>query len=99
PTERPAQTAERQNLVLFVMLQDVAHPREGPHVPRLRQRLGGRQLMVGFQVSINCRFWVSTEGRARRTPGHSCPVVEWLDWTAPRGHKHAVFTVVEHVGR
>ena len=31
PTQRPTQTAERQNLVLFGMLQDVAHPGEGLH--------------------------------------------------------------------
>jgi len=27
----------------------------------VRQRLGRRQLIAGFEVSINCRFWVSTE--------------------------------------
>jgi hypothetical protein len=30
---------------------------------RPRQRLGRRQLIAGFEVSINCRFWVSTEVR------------------------------------
>jgi hypothetical protein len=25
------------------------------------QRLGRGQLIAGFEVSINCRFWVSTE--------------------------------------
>ncbi|MBZ5558815.1 MAG: hypothetical protein LAO77_16210, partial [Acidobacteriia bacterium] len=44
-----------------VLLQDVAHPGEGLHVPPPRQRPGRGQLIVGFEVSINCRFWVSTE--------------------------------------
>ena len=37
--------------------------RRGTKVPRLRQRLGRRQLMAGFAVSINGWIWVSTEGR------------------------------------
>jgi hypothetical protein len=59
----PPQATERQNLLLSMWLQDVAHLGEGLHVPRLRQRLG-TQLIVGFEVSTNCRFWVSTEGSA-----------------------------------
>jgi hypothetical protein len=65
--QRPTQTAERQNLLLFVMVQDVGHPGEGLHLRRRRQRLSRRQLIDGFQVSIKCRFWVSTEG-ARSVP-------------------------------
>jgi GNAT superfamily N-acetyltransferase len=47
-----------------VVVQDVTHPGEGLHVHRLRQRLGRRQLIAGFEVSINCRIWVSTEANA-----------------------------------
>ena len=54
--ERPAQATEREHLLLFVLLQNVAHSGEGLHVQRLRQRLGRAQLIVGFEVSINCRF-------------------------------------------
>ena len=46
--QRPAQPSEREDLLLFVVVQDVAHPGEGLHVHRLRQRLGRRQLMAGF---------------------------------------------------
>jgi hypothetical protein len=39
--------------------------------------LGRRQLIVGFEVSIKCRFWVSAEdrerGRAMNHPGASGP--------------------------
>ena len=67
--QRPPQATERENFLLFVWLQDVAHGREGLHVRRRRQRLGRRQLIVGFEVSTNCRFWVSTEAhRNRGTP-------------------------------
>jgi hypothetical protein len=59
--ERPAQSPERADLLLCGVVQDVAHPGEGLHVHRLRQRLGRRQLIAGFEVSINCRIWVSTE--------------------------------------
>jgi hypothetical protein len=44
------------------VVQDIAHASVGTRVPRPRQRLGRRPLIAGFQVSINCRFWVSTEG-------------------------------------
>ena len=54
--ERPPQPTERENFLLFVWLQDVAHGREGLHVRRRRQRLGRRQLIVGFEVSTNCRL-------------------------------------------
>jgi hypothetical protein len=59
--ERPPQPTERENFLLFVWLQDVAHGREGLHIRRRRQRLGRRQLIVDFEVSTNCRFWASTE--------------------------------------
>jgi hypothetical protein len=53
-------------LLLFGLLQDVAHAGEGHHVHRPRQRLGRRQLIAGFEVSINCGIWVSTEAEALR---------------------------------
>ena len=45
----------------FCLLQDVAHAGRRTPGPRPRQRLGRRQLIAGFEVSINCRIWVSTE--------------------------------------
>ena len=39
---------------------DIAHDLRTP-LGRLRQRLDRRLLMAGLQVSINGRFWVSTE--------------------------------------
>ena len=62
--QRPAEATQRENLVLCVWLQDVAHLGEGLHIRRLRQRLGRRQLIVGFEVSTKCRFWVSAEATA-----------------------------------
>ena len=59
--QRPPEPPEREDFLLFVWLQDVAHGREGLHIHRRRQRLGRRQLIVGLAVSTNCRFWVSTE--------------------------------------
>jgi hypothetical protein len=41
--------------------QDVAHAGDRTCVLRPRQRLGRGQLIAGFEVSINCRFSVSTE--------------------------------------
>jgi hypothetical protein len=52
--ERQSQPTERENFLLFVWLQDVAHGREGLHVPRRRQRLGRRQLMS----VLRCRLIV-----------------------------------------
>jgi hypothetical protein len=62
-------------LLLFGVIQDVAHRRGGSLGPHARQRLGRGQLIAGFEVSINCRFWVSTEARtgggARRRPSRA----------------------------
>ena len=61
--QRPAQSPQRQDLLLFVVAQDVAHAGEGtlrsPPASTSRPLL----VMAGFQVSINGRFWVSTEVR------------------------------------
>lgn len=54
PTDRPSQAPEREDLLLCGLLQDVAHSGEGHQVRRPRQRLGRRQLMAGFEVSIKC---------------------------------------------
>ena len=59
--ERPAESPQRQNLLSFLVSQDVAHAAQERRVPRRRQRLGSLSEMAGFQVSINGRFWVSTE--------------------------------------
>jgi hypothetical protein len=66
--QRPAQSPKRQNLLLLVVAQDVAHPGAGTRFPRLRQRLGPLLLVLvaGFQVSISGRFWVSTEDTPTR---------------------------------
>ena len=76
PPHRPAQAAESKNLLLLLLIQDVAHSGEGPWARRLRQRLGRRQLMAGFAVSINGWIWVSTEGLkpgcVGRSVGYRC---------------------------
>ena len=38
--QRPAQSPQRTDFLLFVVVQDVTHASEGTCVPRLRQRLG-----------------------------------------------------------
>jgi hypothetical protein len=72
-TQRSAQAAERENLLLLVWLQDVPHLGEGLHVHRLRQRLGRRQLIVGSELSTNYRFWLFTEARALPVPHQRLP--------------------------
>ena len=56
PPESPPQASERKDLLLFFVVQDIAHPGVGTRVPRRRQRLGQLRLMAGFEVSINGRF-------------------------------------------
>ena len=62
----PPESTERQNLLLFVWLQDVAHRHEGLHVPAGVKRLGCRPLIVGFELSTNCPA-VSTSRRNSKT--------------------------------
>ena len=50
---RHAQTPQGQDLLLLLVLQDIAHPGEGLQSRRPRQRPG--------RALINCRPWVSTE--------------------------------------
>ena len=54
--------AQCEDLLSCRVAQDVAHAGDRTCVLRPRQRLGRGQLIAGFEVSINCRFWVSTEG-------------------------------------
>src|SRR5260221_8975452 len=54
--KRPSEPSERQNLLLLVVVQDVAHDGDGTRVPRRRQRLDryrewpvfSCRLMAGF---------------------------------------------------
>jgi len=62
PPKRPREASQRYHLVFLVLAQDVAHAREGACTPCWRQRLGWLRVVAGFQVSINGRFWLSTEG-------------------------------------
>ena len=78
--ERPAESPQRQNLLSFLVSQDVAHAAQERRVPRRRQRLGPLSEMAGFQLSINGRFWVSTEvGDLERLL--SALPVELLNWS------------------
>jgi len=47
--------------LLSLLIQDVAHGRDGAQGSGGRQRLGRLGVVAGFQVSIDGRFWVSTE--------------------------------------
>ncbi len=64
-SQRPAEASQRQDLLSFPFGQDVAHAGQEHAVPAPRQRLGPLSEMAGFQVSINGRIWVSTEGVRR----------------------------------
>jgi hypothetical protein len=61
------------------LLQDVAHPGEGHQVLGPRQRLGRRQLIAGFEVSIKCGIWVSTEDAAARSASRWLACSGWFD--------------------
>ena len=50
PQKRPPQSAERTDLLLFVVIQGVAHADEGLHVHRPRQRPGRRPLIAVLGV-------------------------------------------------
>jgi hypothetical protein len=52
--------AVSEKRVRRLMREDVAHAGDRTCVLRPRQRLGRGQLIDGFEVSINCRFLVST---------------------------------------
>ena len=68
--ERPAKSPERHDLLLSLLVQDLAHGRHGARGSGGRQRLGRLCVVAGFQVSIDGRFWVSTEdaGFLRESP-------------------------------
>jgi hypothetical protein len=65
--QRPTESPQCDDLLLSVITQDVAHGGVGACAPRCRQRLGPLRVVAGFQVSINGRFWVSTEVMRFRT--------------------------------
>ena len=58
PPQRPAETAQRQDLLLLLVAQDVAHPGAGTRLLHLRQRLGRLRLVAGFELLLSGRFWV-----------------------------------------
>jgi hypothetical protein len=62
PPKRPSESPKRQNLLSFVVAQDVGHPGDGPLGPPPRQRPGALHQLAGFEVSTTGRFWVSPEG-------------------------------------
>ena len=61
PGQRPAQTAECEDLLLYRVIQDVAHRGAGSLLARVNVSAGA-QLIAGFAVSTDCRLWLSTEG-------------------------------------
>jgi hypothetical protein len=60
--ERPAQSPQRDHLLLFGFVQDIAHRHIPPPEGYRRQRLSSSVVVASFQVSTSSRFWVSTEG-------------------------------------
>ena len=61
----PTQTAQGQNLLLLLVVQDVAHPDEGLQSHRPRQRLGRRQLIAGFGCPPRSRYQAGRAGTLR----------------------------------
>ena len=55
PPQRPAEAPQRENLLSFLFLQDVAHAGQERRVPGRRQRLGLLSEMAGFQPPTNGR--------------------------------------------
>ena len=58
---RPAQAAQRTDLLLLVVVQDIAHADRRNTRSASASTSRPSQLIAGFEVSINCRIWVSTE--------------------------------------
>ena len=52
----------------------------GTVVPRRRQRLNALRVVAGFQVSIDGRFWVSTEDRCHLPVPPSLHGVSWAQF-------------------
>ena len=72
--QRPAQPPQRQDLLLASLsLKTFAIPAAGPRLAAPRQRLERLPRLAGFQVSINGRFWVSTEVPGTRSASAMCP--------------------------
>jgi hypothetical protein len=61
--QRQQQIVALGRLGWSLLIQDVAHGRDGAQGSGGGQRLGRLGVVAGFQVSIDGRFWVSTEGR------------------------------------
>jgi len=65
PAKRPPQTAERDDLLSSMCVQDVSHRRRRSTNPSSRSTSRPTVSERGrFEVSINGPFWVSTEGKA-----------------------------------
>jgi len=67
--QRPAQSPQRHYLLFLVLAQDVAHPQRWTRSPPVGVNVSVLRVVAGFQVSINGRFWVSTEGPSRTYAG------------------------------
>src|SRR6476619_3158762 len=54
--KRPSEPAERENLLLLVVVQDVAHDGHGTRVPRRRQRLDRYRAWPVFSCRLMAGF-------------------------------------------
>jgi hypothetical protein len=71
--ERPAEPAQRQDLLLRVVAQDIGHVGgETTASPPPSTSWGAATSLAGFQVSTTGRFWVSTEGKTVRELYERC---------------------------
>jgi hypothetical protein len=64
--QRPAQPSQSDDLLFLFFVQDVTHIAEGIGPRVVINVLDGGLSLAGFQVIINGRFWVITEGFFRR---------------------------------
>ena len=69
--QRPAQPAQRDDLLFLFFVQDIAHI-DGGYSSRLDQCPDSLLSLAGFQVTTIGRFWVTTEV-SRRQPGEGVP--------------------------
>jgi hypothetical protein len=73
--EGPAQTPKRADLMLFLVVQDVDSCATEP-VFCARVNVSAASANCRFEVAIDCRLWMSTEGLVTRTPRDPRPVVD-----------------------
>jgi hypothetical protein len=66
--QRPSQSPQRQYLLLFVVVQDVAHGGDGTCVPGRRQRLGCYVWWPVFRCPLVAGFECSPRLERRRVP-------------------------------